>query len=411
MADTNLTSVAGILKRQYDDYVESQQNLKHHTIDKFGKSLAKYNAGGEGFFGAADTYGNESVGAINEDETFRTIDSEKYLQWKVIPKINIAPIQFSGLVAKAADSDSEAFAAAVVDALDKARERILKDENRQFFGQGTGVLCSPNAATASNVISMTVSTAQYLRANMVVDIFTSAGGAAVSASVASLRISDVDKVNNLVYFASSLQYSLATTNVIGKENIFDSMPSDGKEMMGLRGIVDDSTDLTTFQNLDATAIGQLIWRSRRIDASSANLTSDLLQRLIDDVRVLGGEEPDTILMHPLQRRKYLDIVMPQRRYADGKMDAGFSGLTFNGLELLLDEDCQNNVVYAVKKSLIRKFEVAPMEMGTHDGSDVFLRLSNKDQFQAYWRHYANMGTSKRTAHGKIVSLATPTGVA
>ena len=67
-------------------------------------------------------------------------------------------------------------------------------------------------------------------------------------------------------------------------------------MMGLRGIVDDGTELTTFENLSASA--NLIWRGRRIDASSANLTSDLLQRLLDDVMVLGGDQPDTIIMHP-----------------------------------------------------------------------------------------------------------------
>lgn len=407
MADTNLTSVAGILKRQYDDYVEIQQNLKHHTIDKFAKSLSKYNPAGEGFFGAVDTYGNESVGAINEEEAFRTIDSENYIQWKVVPKVMVAPIQFSGLVAKAADSDVEAFAAAVVDALDKSRERLLKDENRQFFGYGTGALAAPGGAVASAATSFSVDSAQYFRANMVIDIFTSVGGAAI---VSSARIAEVDKVNNKLIFAAAIAGTLATTNVIVKENILDSAPSDGKEMMGLRGIVDDGTDLTTFQSITVSSTNQLIWKARRISAS-ANLTSDLMQRLIDDVRVLGGEEPDTLIMHPLQRRKYLDLVVPQKRYMDGKLDTGFSELSFNGLEMLLDEDCQNDTLYAVKKSMIRKFELAPMEMGTHDGSDIFLRLANYDVFQAYWRHYVNFGTSKRSAHGKIVSLTVPTGVA
>jgi hypothetical protein len=411
MADTNLTSVAGLLKRVYDSYVEDQQNLKHRTIDSIAKGLEKASPGGSGFYLNIRDYGNESGGAINEEEQFRTIDSEHYQQPVVIPKIQAWPIQFSGLVSKAADSDVESFANAVVDALDSARERCLKDENRQFFGLGTGVLCSPANAVASNLLSFTVDSAQYLRANMVIDIFTSAGGAAVDAGLTSRRIIDVDKVNNLVYLSASLGFSIATTNVIGKENIFDSMPADGKEMMGLRGIVDDSTDLTTFEGINATTVGNLIWRSRRINASSANLTSDLLQRLIDDVRVLGGEEPDTLLMHPAQRRKYLDIVVPQKRYMDGKMDAGFDKLSFNGMELILDEDCQIATVYAIKKSMIRKYELAPLAMGTHDGSDVFMRLANYDVFQAYWRHYCNFGTSKRTAHGKIVSLATPSAVA
>lgn len=407
MSDTNLTSIAGALKNVYDNYIEDQQNLKHRAIDEIAKSRANYNPGGLGYFGAINDYGNESVGAINEEEQFRTIDSEHYAQWKVTPKVLVAPIQFSGLVAAAADDDDEAFANIVVEALDKARERLLKDENRQFFGYGQGVLTSPAGAALSNVTSFSVSSAQYLRANMVLDIFTSTGG---TAKISSLRIQDVDKINNVLYFAASIAASaVATTDVLVKENILDSAASDGKEAMGLRGIVDDGTDLTTFENI--TTSSNYIWRARRIDASSANLTSDLLQRLLDDVPVLGGEDPDTIIMHQKQRRKYLDIVVPQKRYADGEMDSGFKKLSFNGMELWLDQDCQDDTVYAIKKTMIRKFELKPMGMGAHEGSDQFLRLSNYDVFQAYWRHYVNYGTSKRNAHGKIVGLARPTGVA
>lgn len=401
---TDLSSIAGALKRVYGNYIERQQNLKHRAIDEISKSLKKYNAGGEGFFGAINDYGNESVGAINETETFRTIDNENYQQYKVTPKVLVAPIQFSGLVAKAADSDDEAFVSAVVDALDQARERLLKDENRQFYGLGNGLLAVPAGNVASTVTSFSVDSAQYLRANMVIDIFNGA-----TKTVDSKRIQDVDKVANVVYFPTSLSAALITTDSLVKENIRDSAPTDGKEMMGLRGIIDDATDLTTFENLSAAS--NRIWRGRRIDASSANLTSDLLQRLVDDVLVLGGEEPDTLIMHPKQRRKYLDIVVPQKRYMEGEMDAGFKKLSFNGIELWLDIDCQDDTVYAINKPLINKYEVAPMQMGSHDGSDQFLRAISQDVFQAYWRHYANLGTGKRNAHGKIVSLARPTGVA
>lgn len=408
MADTNLTSVAGLLKQVYDDYVETQQNLKARAIDEIAKSLSNYSPAGQGFYGAINDYGNETVGAINEEEQFRTIDSEHYAQWKVVPKVLVAPIQFSGLISKAAEGGEESFAKAVVDALDRARLRLLKDENRQFFGYGLGVMSSPGGAVASAATSFSVASAQYFRANMLIDIYTSTGGSSI---VTGARIGDVDKVNNKLIFANPIAGTLATTNVIVKQNILSSAPADGKEMMGLRGIVDNGTDLTTFQNISVSTTNNLIWQSRRIDASSANLTSDLLQRLLDDVQAIGGDMPDTIIMNPLQRRKYLDIVVPQKRYADGDMDSGFKKLEFNGIELWLDVDCQSDTVYAIKKDLIRKFELAPLAMAAYDGSDVFLRLSNFDVFQAYWRHYCNFGTSKRSAHGKIVSLATPTGVA
>jgi len=399
----NLTTLAGALKRVYDEKAKAQQNLKHRAIDEIGKSLEKFNAGGDGFYGAINDYGNESVGAINETESFRTIDNENYAQWKVSPKVLVAPIDISGLAAKAADSEDEAFVTALTDALDMAKERLLKDENRQFFGLGTGLLASPTGAVASNLTSFTVDSAQYLRRNMVIDIFQS-----TTKTVDSIRVNDVDKVNNVVYLATSLGAALTATSQLVKENVRDSAASDGKEAMGLRGIVDDGTDLTTFQNIDASA--NRIWRGRRIDASGASLTSDLLQRLCDDVQVLSGEMVDTLIMHPKQRRKYLDIVAPQKRYTDQKMDAGFQKLSFNGMELWLDPDCQSSVVYAIKKSDIRKFEVAPLEMGGLEGSDKFLRVAGTDKFEAYWRHYMNFGACRRNTHGKIVSLGEPSGV-
>lgn len=402
-APTTLANLSGAVKRIYDDYVEKMQNLEHRSIDKIGKSAKKHNAGGGGFFGAINDYGNESGGAISETESFRSIDNENYAQYKVVPKIIVWPIEFSGLAAKAIDSDEEAFVNGVVDALDRAKERLLSDENRQFFGLGTGLLASPTGTVASDLLSFTVDSTQYLRRNMVIDIFTGA-----TKTVDSKRITRVDRQNNVIHFATSVAVALNATMEIVKENIRDSAASDGKEMMGLRGIVDDSTDLQTFQDIQATTNDE--WRAVRINASSANLTSDLLQRLMDDVAVLGGEEPDTIITHPKQRRKYLDLVVPQKRYMDGKLDSGFTQLSFNGKELLLDKDCQDNVVYAIKKAALRKFEVAPLEMASHDGSDQFLRLSNQDAYQAYWRHYANFGCGKRNALGKIVSLAKPSGV-
>lgn len=401
---TDLSTIAGALKRVYGDGTSKQQNLKHRAIDEIAKSMKKYNAGGEGFFGSINDYGNESVGAINETESFRTIDNENYAQFKVVPKVLTAPIEFSGLSAKAADSDEESFVNAVMDAMETAKERLLKDENRQFYGLGNGLLALAPGTVASNLLSFTVDSAQYLRRNMVIDIFNGA-----TKTVDSKRITDVDKANNVVFFATSLAVALAANDALVKENIRDSAATDGKEMMGLRGITDDATDLTTFQNIDASS--NRIWRGRRIDASSANLTSDLLQRLLDDVQALGGEDPDTLIMHTKQRRKYLDIVVPEKRYMDQSLDAGFKKLSFNGIELWLDQDCQDDTVYAIKKSLINKYEVGPIEMGGHDGSDKYLRTTSKDVFQAYWVHYSNFGTSKRSAHGKIVSLAKPTGIA
>lgn len=403
MGSQTTSTIANLVKRVYDNYVESMQNLEARSIDLIGKSLKQYSPGGAGFYGAINDYGNESGGAINEGEQFRTVGAENYAQWSVKPKVEVWPIEFTGLSAAVAVKDEEAFANSVVDALDMARNRLLSDENRQFFGIGTGNLALAAQSHTAAVISMTVDTTQYLRKGQVLDIFNAA-----TKTVDSRALSYVDHANKIISFGTSLGVAIVTTDFIVKENVRDSAPSDGKEMMGLAGIIDDSSDLTTFQGVDAE--NNYEWRSTVIDASSANLTSDLLQRLIDDVAILGGKEPDLLIMHAKQRRKYLDIVVPQKRYQDGKMDAGFSSLSFNGKELFLDKDCPADVIFAVDKTKLRKFELEPLKMGSHDGSDEFLRTTNYDKFQAYWRHYCNFGTSKRNSHGKIESLAKGSGL-
>lgn len=400
-----MSSLAGLLKRIQEGEVADQQNLEALSFDEFAKSGKKYNAGGKGFFGAINDYGNESVGALNETEQFRTIDSENYQQYTVVPKIMNGPIEITGLAVEASDDDVEAFAEGLLREIQGAKKRLRKDMNRQFFGRGDGTLAVPSANVTAAATSFTVASAQYLRKNMVIDAQSNGNNNSISHN----RITNVDKVNNVVYLSVSIGVSMITTDQIYKENIRVGASADGKEMMGLDGIVDDSTLLTTFEGLDATSIME--WRAVRINASSGNLTSDLLQRLEDDVATLGGEDPDTLISHKLQRRKYLDLVVPEKRFNSLELDAGFSKLKFNGKEFWLDVDCQRDNVYAIKKSRIYRFEVAPMAMGGLDDSGTWLRASNFDKFQAYWRQYVNIGTDKRNAHGKIVNLAVPSGIA
>lgn len=404
MAGANTSNVSGILKNIYDNYVIQMQNLKARAIDEIVKSSKNYNAAGKGFFGAINDYGNESVGALNESETFRTIDSEHYQQWKVTPKVLVAPIQFSGLLAKSAEGDQESFANAVVRELDMAKERLRADQNRQFYGAGKGTLAKVKTATLSTDSEVEVDSTQYLRDNMVVDIFR-----ASTKTIDSARITKVNRATGKVTVSAPLGTALAVDDEIVKENVRDSAPSDGKEMMGLRGIVDDGTDLATFQDISVASTP--VFSSRRINASGASLTSDLLQLLEDDVALVSGDEIDMLIMHRKQRRKYLELVTPDKRFHDLNMDAGFSKLTFNGKELWLDKDCQVDTVYGIKKSELRKFELAPMGLAGHEGSDKYLRLSNQDAYQTYWVHYCNLGTGKRNAHGKIVGLSVPTGIA
>lgn len=390
-----------ILKNVYDKMVVDAQNLKPALLEKISKAAERPALGGKGFIISVNDYGNEAAKAINENEGFGTINQEHYANPSVIAKVMIAPFEFSGLAKAISEGDDMAFAQIAAQEMKRSRDRLRATENRMLYGYGKGTLATAAADISGQTVI--VDSVQYLRLNMVVDVCAT-GAATEHAS--SVTISAINPTTKVVTFVGTVS-SVVNTDELVLENCRASAASDGKEAMGLRGIIDDGTDLATFQGI--TVSSALYWQSVRNTASSASLTEDLLQQLCDDVNIRSGQEIDTLVMHPKQRRKALELALPQKRFADGILGLGHSKIEFNGMELFLDRDCQPTTVYGFPMKELLLFEIDAPKLGREDGSDIFLRTSGYDVFQAYWRHYANFGVRRRNALGKIVSLAEPSG--
>ena len=389
-----------ILKNVYDKMIVEAQNLSADLLDKISKAAERPKTGGAQFVIALNDYGNESAKAINEDDDFGTTTSEHYINPVVNAKITVAPFSMSGLARAVSEGDDMAFAQVAAQEMKRSKDRLRATENRMLFGYGTGLLATQVGAVSGQTI--TVDSVQYLRVNMIIDICT-AGSATETAS--SVKISAINPSTKVVTLVGTISSALDTNEFV-LENTRASQPSDGKEMMGLRGICDNGTDVATFEGISVS--GKPVWQATRTDASSASLTEDMLQQLIDDVAIRSGEDVDTLVTHRKQRRKALDIATPQKRYNDGSLALGHKDISFNGLSLFLDKDAQPDTIYAFPLKQLLMFEIEPIKLGREDGSDVFLRTTNTDTFQAYWRHYANFGVRKRNCFGKLVSLAVPT---
>ena len=89
-----------------------------------------------------------------------------------------------------------------------------------------------------------------------------------------------------------------------------------KELMGLLGIVDDGTILTTFQGLLRATYQQ--WNAETIDASAATwggvLSDDLIIRLDQDVYQIGNGRTDTLACSRSAWRAYLKSLKSDRMY-------------------------------------------------------------------------------------------------
>lgn len=391
-----ITTLGDMLKRNYGKMIVQQQSKAAFLYKLLPKS--PYRPVGKGFYFAVSVAGNQQgVGAINETEALRTAGNETVEQFVITPKINEATINISGLARAVSEGNEAAFANGLVRQLDEALENLIKDMNRQCYGRGNGLLATVSAAATSTTI--TVDTVQYIKPNMVVDIYTGS-----TRNVDSATVSSVDRANNQITFSASV--TVSANDQIVKEETRVSAASDGKEIAGTTYIIDDGTISTTFQGLSRSTYP--ILRGNIIDADGVSLTNDLLQRAADEVGIVGDGRVDMLISRHGQRRKYLDLVTPDKRFLDDKLDRGYQKISWNGIPWYLDVDCPKAEIIGLTQKYLEKYEVRGIHLADDDNS-ILKWGGTSDTFTAYYRCYSNLGSPKPNAHFRLTDLNEPAG--
>ena len=234
---------------------------------------------------------------------------------------------------------------------------------------------------------------------MVVDTYTGS-----SRGNNSVVISSVDRVNNQATFTSS--FTLTADDQVVREETRVSAASDGKEMAGTTLIIDDGTEATTFQGLSRSTYP--ILSGNIIAAGSVNLTNDLLQRSADEVAISGDGRIDMLISRHGQRRKYLDLVTPDKSFMDDKLDRGYQYIYWNGMKLYIDVDCPKGEIIGLTQKYLERFEVRGIHLADDDNS-ILKWNGTADVFIAYYRLYGNLGSLKPNAHFRLTGLNEPTG--
>lgn len=394
---TTLASLDGLLKRHYGgQYIEDQQQTDPDFLSTM--PLASEKPGGEdaAFRFGVRMYRRQNGGAQNETEQFRTNRTGTRKQSTIAAKINIWAIEITGFAINMTSAQIDAFVAGLDDEFDDSLASMKKDMNRQCFGSGTGTLSLVNGAV-SNSTSIVVDSVQYFFTGMKIDIYNAAGTTKQADEVEITAI-DIDNLTLTVDNAVSCD----DNGIIVRDNIKDSAPSDGKEMMGLFGISDDGTEFTTFQGLSRSTYD--IWKGTIIDANSAQLTADFLQRASDKGETRSGKNIDTMVSHRVQRRQYLNLTTPLKRFQDDNLDAGFKALEFNGHRWMVSHDCQKEVVYMYPRKAVQRYESYATKLDDTEGK-VLNRIGRTDTFESYYKNYGNIGTKHPASVVRLDNLA------
>ena len=181
------------------------------------------------------------------------------------------------------------------------------------------------------------------------------------------------------------------------------------EPMGLQGIVDDSTIVDTFHNIQRSVVTD--WQATRIAVSALSL--DALQRLMDTIDQQSGEMPTHHLAHHSVRRQYLALVDTARTFMQtgkgpGNFDLGQEpsgvNVTYNGLPIEVDKDLLLGEWMDVNKSHLVRYVLREGEWAEETGS-MFRAVAGQDALEAIYRVGINYGTDQCNAHGKLTGMS------
>jgi hypothetical protein len=172
---------------------------------------------------------------------------------------------------------------------------------------------------------------------------------------------------------------------------------------------------TSFPALQSTIMTQGIGAAPSGDRVALSLPR--MQAVMDQVNQFSGEEPDCILISPLARQQYAAMfqltaassaVMNTSGESAGKLDGGFSGLSYGGLPIKTARHVGGGGMIFLKLSSWKVLELESHGFADLDGS-VLARAgvgaSGVDAYEGYYRWYYNTVTTNPNQNGILCGFS------
>ena len=421
MTGQTTSSFSAALKNVYLPGIREELNEKTNLLDLFTEGdLTQYEWQGDQLVFALHSSRNYSgVMYVAEGEGLPTAGSQGVTNL-LIPIAHLkGRIQLSYEVMRASRSDKGAF----VRAMDLEQKGLVNDvarqRNRALAGYGSEILAVITTGANSAVqtienpggVAGTVNPGRFLKPGMVVVVTDSTGE--------TIRSTQVETVVSVSGAVLTLSVSTATTTgdiiTLGTSSLVSTgQGSYDDASMGILGIVDTSTYVTTIFGLNRTTTANAFFDSQVL-TSVGTINSDILQRGIDNCEEVSGEMIDKFICHSSVRREISKLTEADRRYAsDDKphnYDAGnLAGankkdLTFNGWSFRTDKDMAYGTLVGVNTSHLSWLPETKGEWAEDDGT-VLLRVANVDAYEARFRVSENFASDKGNSHVRWDGITT-----
>jgi len=446
MADgSNLTIANTILKNVYGD-INAQINNATPALDGI-KSTARNitQVGGKGITFVAHTGRNTGLGARGEDELLPDAGQQQYATGTAGLKSFYGTVRLTGQVMAQASANYQSFADVTSEEIERIRDDIAKDQNRQVFGDGSGTIAtiSKKAAVSggqaadptsySTATEFYVDDAKYVQTGMRVDfvgakfkldgtantVGTASGNAGVyfapTTGQGYATVSNVNKVTRKVTLDKTFTFTsgqIDTGISLVRSNTTSSsiVNNYGKEWLGFGAMIDDTSTLHGISPTDTP-----VWKAVVRDISTGSMPNKTMVQ-VTETDMIGvvtaiaaeGDKPDVIWSDHGTWNGYWKTLQDRRRFVNKvDLDGGNRGLgfvtEFGDLPLKADFDAPANKMFFVNSKKINLNTSRGWEWIDEDGSK-WKQVPNKDAFVAYLRNYSELSTYRRNSHGLLKGI-------
>ncbi|MDF2457682.1 MAG: 2,3-dihydro-2,3-dihydroxybenzoate dehydrogenase [Nitrospira sp.] len=351
---------------------------------------------------------NQSAAATTEGYKYHTPGKQTYKDWQIPAKYAHGSIRLTAQVMAASMKSKGAFARALGSEIDGLVEDMANYRGRAIWGWGNGVLClvngDPGTGTTITVdaphgVAGSVNGSRFIQPGMFIAFINPSDGAIRAGGA---RTVDAVAATGLTFTITAAADAAVADNdyiVAAMESTTSDVNETtyAKEIMGMLGLVDSTTYVSTLHNIDRSASPGNFMQSTVISSVGA-LSADVLQRAIDTVHQKARGKTDAIWCEHATRRAYQVMLENDRRYMAASLmnpDAGTKAakqksLDFGGIPIEVDKDAPYGTMFGLEYDTFTRWLLTEGEWADDTGS-ILRFVSQMDAYEAVYRIFDNFG--------------------
>lgn len=409
----NLTNFAQMLQEDYRPKVISVINNKTLLLNDIFSKLGDGEVDAEGkYLTYPVRYNhNQGVGSIGESKNLPTPGNTDTATVQINYRYTYGRFQLSAQTIKASKTKKASFRRAMTDSMKDLTESINRLRNRQLFGFGVGILARVSGSHTTGVTTITLKNSYGVSTNgttggnrlIMPGSYVAFVRNATPTSATDSDIIDVGLVSSRSADGTQIVLSGATAADLNDNDMVILAPAGGdletessvnREPMGLLGIFDDGTYVSTLHGVSRTTV-------TKYNTGVVNVNGPLALRHLRIASDLADERGGGAITHRIAHHsvvaEYEALLLASKRYVNSAALTPDGGIKGAGIEVDLEFDekpfkkerlCPYGTIFGVDKSECLRAVNCEGEWSDETG-EIFNRVANKDDFYAVWRIYDN----------------------